>query len=82
MNIGVGKLIGVAVFALLALATFVSGWYTVDEGFRGVITRNGAVIGEAGPGFGWKMPFIDSVHDMSVRTVVTRWGDQTAMQAY
>lgn len=47
MNVSVGKLIGLAVFGLVAIGVFFSGWYTVDEGFRGVITRNGAVILEA-----------------------------------
>jgi len=67
MNATVG--IGGAVFAgLVALTVLGGSWYTVDEGYRGVALRNGAVIGTAEPGLGFKMPLIDSVVDISVQS--------------
>lgn len=57
-----------AIVALFGLSFAFGSFYTVDEGYRGVITRNGAVVGEAGPGLGWKTPFITSVTEMSVKT--------------
>lgn len=53
----------------LGLLTVVGGsWYTVNEGYRGVALRNGAVVGTADPGLGFKMPIIDSVVDISVQS--------------
>lgn len=67
MNVGVT--IGGAVVAGLVGLTILGGsWYTVGEGYRGVSLRNGAVIGTAEPGLGFKMPIIDSVVDISVQT--------------
>jgi regulator of protease activity HflC (stomatin/prohibitin superfamily) len=56
------------VIGLTALTVIGGSWYTVDEGYRGVQLRNGAVIGTADPGLGFKMPIIDSVIDISVQT--------------
>lgn len=61
--------ITVAVVAGLAALTVVGGsWYTVDQGERGVMLRNGALTGVAEPGLGFKMPIIDRVVDISVRS--------------
>lgn len=60
---GVLTLIG-----LIAVSVFSSSWYTVPEGYVAVITRNGAVIGEAQPGLDFKVPMIDQAHDMSIQT--------------
>lgn len=58
-----------AAFVGLAALTVVGGsWYTVDEGYRGVTLRNGAVTGTAEPGLGFKLPLIDSVIDISVQS--------------
>lgn len=56
-----------AVLALIVLVVFLS-YYTVPEGYRGVIIRTGAVAGVAQPGLGFKIPFLDNVVDMSVQT--------------
>jgi regulator of protease activity HflC (stomatin/prohibitin superfamily) len=53
---------------VIGLVVVMSSWFTVPEGYVSVITRNGKVIGEAGPGLNWKMPLIDDAHDMSVKT--------------
>ena len=66
LRVGVSVIVVLAVFLVVWLS-----WYTVPEGYRGVITRNNAVVGIAEPGLGFKVPFIDSVTDMSVQT--ERW---------
>ena len=53
---------------LVALTVIGGSWYTVGEGYRGVTLRNGAVVGTAEPGLGFKMPIIDSVVDISVQS--------------
>lgn len=61
--------IGAGIAALLCILVLLFGsWYTVPEGYRGIILRNGAVVGEALPGLGFKMPLVESVVDMSVQT--------------
>lgn len=57
-----------AVVGLAALTVLGGSWYTVNEGYRGVTLRNGAVVGTADPGLGFKMPIIDSVVDISVQS--------------
>jgi len=60
---------GSAVVAgLVALAILGGSWYTVDQGERGVLLRNGALVGTAEPGLGFKMPIIDRVVDIDVRS--------------
>ena len=58
----------VAVFGLVGLTILGGSWYTVDSGYRGVQTRNGAVVGTAEPGLGFKMPLIDRVVDISIQS--------------
>ena len=62
---GVG---GAVVVGLIALSVVGGSFYTVDQGERGVITRNGAVVGTAEPGLGFKLPIVDSVHEITVQT--------------
>ncbi|HLZ02182.1 MAG TPA: prohibitin family protein [Bradyrhizobium sp.] len=62
------------VVALIVICLLVLGsWYTVDQTERGVLLRNGAVIGTAQPGLGFKIPVIDSVRKISVKTVTYTW---------
>ena len=70
MNRGI---IGAAAIALVAIALIFGSWYTVDQTERGVILRNGAVVGTAQPGLGFKIPLIDSVEKVSVRTATYTW---------
>jgi len=60
---------------IIALTVFGGSWYTVDQGERAVITRNGAVVGVAEPGLGFKMPIIDSTKSISVQTHIVRFKD-------
>lgn len=62
------KLIAISSAAVLALLLAVVSAYTVDEGQRGVILRNGALSGQAGPGMHFKIPIIDAVEKISTRT--------------
>ena len=70
MNRGI---IAVAVVGLVVIAAIFGSWYTVDQTERAVLLRNGAVIGTAQPGLGFKVPFIDSVEKISVRTFTYSW---------
>jgi regulator of protease activity HflC (stomatin/prohibitin superfamily) len=64
----------VALIAALCGLTIIFGsWYTVDQTQRGVILRNGAVVGTAQPGLGFKIPMFDSIEKISVRTVTWTW---------
>lgn len=67
MNVVVGGSIA-ALVGIVALTVVGGSWYTVGEGYRGVALRNGAVIGTAEPGLGFKMPIIDSVVDISIQS--------------
>lgn len=63
VGIGAGVIAG-----LIGLTILGGSWYTVDQGERGVILRTGAVTGVAEPGLGFKLPLIDRVVDVDVRT--------------
>jgi regulator of protease activity HflC (stomatin/prohibitin superfamily) len=65
VNVG-GWIAGIVVFFVM-LSMFLSV-YTVPAGSVGVITRFGAVNRVANPGIGMKIPFIEGVTKMSVRT--------------
>jgi regulator of protease activity HflC (stomatin/prohibitin superfamily) len=55
---------------LVILSTFFGSWYTIDQGEKGVLTRNGAFAGVAEPGLGFKLPFVDGVTTLSTRTEI------------
>ena len=61
------------VVGLFALTIVGGSFYTIDSGDRGVILRNGAVVGTAEPGLGFKLPIIDSVKEISVRSNARRY---------
>jgi regulator of protease activity HflC (stomatin/prohibitin superfamily) len=64
-------LVGIVVAVLVGLIMLVvvgGSFYTVDQGERGVILRNGAVVGTAEPGLGFKMPIVDSIREINVQT--------------
>src|SRR2546430_8741485 len=66
-------IIGAAVAGLAILAIIFGSWYTIDQTERGVLLRTGAVIGTAQPGLGFKVPFIDAVEKISVKTITYSW---------
>lgn len=55
---------------LAGLSVVFGTWYTIDQGTRGVILRNGALLKVAQPGLGFKLPLIDAVQKISVQTHV------------
>ncbi len=57
-----------AVVVGLVIFTLASAWYTVDQGERGVVLRNGAVIGDSEPGLHFKFPVIDRVVFISMQS--------------
>lgn len=64
-----GVILGAFVAVILLILSAVFGsWYIIDQGERGVIVRNGSVVGTADPGLHFKMPFMDSVERISVQS--------------
>jgi regulator of protease activity HflC (stomatin/prohibitin superfamily) len=58
----------VVILALLGITIVLGSWYTIDQRERGVILRNGRLIGTALPGLGFKVPWIDSIVKISLET--------------
>lgn len=81
-----GKISGIILGCILGLAgmtVLLGSWYTIDQGERGVILRNGKITSTAQPGLGFKMPIIDEVAKISTQSksriydnVETYSGDQ------
>lgn len=67
-GVNVPKIVGHVVLVLVILITFFGSFGTVAAGERGVKTRFSAVVGVVQPGFYFKLPFIESVKKMDVRT--------------
>lgn len=71
-------LIGPCCLMLCILTVLYGSFFTVDQGVRAVVLRFGEVRYVAEPGFHFKIPFIDSVIKMSVRTQK----EQITLQVY
>ncbi|SNS82058.1 SPFH domain-containing protein [Pseudomonas segetis] len=67
------------VVGILVLGVLFGSWYTVDETERGVLLRNGALVGIVEPGLSFKMPFIESVSFISIQSQATSYNK---VQAY
>ncbi|WP_340609901.1 FtsH protease activity modulator HflK [Xenorhabdus bharatensis] len=63
-----GRLIGLAI-AVVVVVWVVSGFYTIKETERGVVTRLGKFSHIVQPGLNWKMTFIDRVRAVNVESV-------------
>ena len=63
-------LAGVGGFAalVLALTVLLGSWFTIDQGELGVRLRAGAVVGVEEPGLGFKVPLIERIVELSMRT--------------
>jgi regulator of protease activity HflC (stomatin/prohibitin superfamily) len=70
MNRGI---IGAIVALVVAVIIAAGSWYTVDQTERGVLLRYGAVVGTAQPGLGFKVPLMDTVEKVSVKTTTFTW---------
>ncbi|QEI06074.1 prohibitin family protein [Pigmentiphaga aceris] len=67
MNKSTTTFAAAGVVFLVLIMCAMSSWFQVDQGERGVVLRNGKLVGIAAPGLGFKVPFIDSVKTVSVR---------------
>lgn len=65
---GQRRLIVIGILVVLAVIVAFNGFFTVDQGYRGVHLRLGAVVGIAEPGLGFKIPFIDRVVMLRTQT--------------
>jgi regulator of protease activity HflC (stomatin/prohibitin superfamily) len=70
---GIGSIVTTAVAVLFVIAIVFGSWYTIDQTERGVILRNGALVGTAQPGLGFKIPLIDAVEKISIKTATFSW---------
>lgn len=75
-SIVAGFVVGIAGLSVLG-GTF----YTIDQGERGVVLRNGAVVGTADPGLGFKMPVIDRVVEVNVQSLAQVYNNVLAYSA-
>ena len=62
-----------ALIGLVAVVIVLGSWYTVDQTERAVLLRYGAVVGTAQPGLGFKVPLMDTVEKVSVKTTTFTW---------
>jgi len=67
-GLNIPKIIGHAIIALVVIVVLFGSFGVVDAGERGVKTRLGNVVGIVEPGLYFKMPLIEGVTKMSVRT--------------
>ena len=65
--------------AVLLLIALMGSWYTVNETERGVLLRNGALVGVVEPGLSFKIPLIETVKLISVQSNATTY---QGLQAY
>lgn len=64
----IAALVGAVIAFILTISVVFGSWYTIDQGERGVILRNGAITGTADPGLGFKLPFVDHVATINVQS--------------
>src|SRR5471032_3411986 len=63
-----GRIIGIAVVAVVVIWA-ASGFYTIKEAERGVVTRFGKFSHLVQPGLNWKPTFVDQVRAVNVESV-------------
>lgn len=73
------KSIAGGLLAVLLLIALMGSWYTVNETERGVLLRNGALVGVVEPGLSFKIPLIETVKRISVQSNATTY---QGLQAY
>lgn len=66
------------VIGLLVLIILISSMGTIGAGERGVKTRFGAIVGTMQQGLYFKLPFIEKVHKMDVKTRTINYDKNTA----
>lgn len=73
----INKLIKFIVITLIVIIVVFSTFGTIGAGERGVKTRLKAVVGTVQPGLYMKIPFLESVHVMDVRTRTINYDKNT-----
>lgn len=66
MSKGIGWLVGVAILAVIGIAAAFSSYTSVNQQDRGVVLRNGKLVGVAEPGPNWFTPFVTDVVEIKV----------------
>lgn len=74
--------VALALVAFVGIYIFFSGWYTVEQGERAVVLRWGAVSDVTEPGLHFKVPFVDTVERIDVRTAYSEWIGDSSMVTY
>jgi regulator of protease activity HflC (stomatin/prohibitin superfamily) len=69
------NIVATVIAGLFAILLVFGSWYTVDQGERAVVLRNGEIVGVSEPGLGWKMPLVDEVRKMSVQSRLASYPD-------
>jgi regulator of protease activity HflC (stomatin/prohibitin superfamily) len=72
---------GATVVALIALMVLTGSWYTIDQTQRGVLLRNGALVGVVQPGLHFKWPLIDNVVKIDMQTHTYSWAKVNSYSA-
>ena len=62
------KILLTTLIVFVGIIVALDSWYTVNQGDRALVLRFGRVIETSGPGFHFKVPIMDSVEEISVRT--------------
>lgn len=56
-----------AVLLVIGLVVGLGGWFVTGPGERTVVARAGSILAVAEPGFHFKLPVLDTAHDINVR---------------
>lgn len=67
-DLRVGKIMGHTFGAVFIVATILEGFYTVNEGHVGIQKTFSEATAQVSPGLHFKVPFVQSVTEMEVRT--------------
>lgn len=77
-DVNIMKISGSVIAFITLLVLVFSSMFTVDQGERGVLLRNGAIIGTSDPGLSFKVPMIDTVKFISVQNNVRNYAKVSA----
>lgn len=80
-DLDIFKIVKHIVIALLVLIIVFGSFGTVSAGERGVKTRLNAVVGTLQPGLYFKVPFLEKVHKMDVKTRTINYDKNTQPDA-
>lgn len=73
--------VAIAIASVTAISVAGGSFYTIDQGERGVVLRNGKVVGTADPGLGFKVPVIDRVVEINVQSLAQVYNNVLAYSA-